>query len=152
MKKLIEVKNLTFSFPEEKEKALDNISMTINEGEVYGIIEAWIVSATGIPASSGFVPVITREINHVINAQKARAHKIKFSLNRPIESLQTFFPIIIPTFNLLLNKAFDLSLSIEARAFRAKKERTYPPRLKFKIQDYVAIIILISLFVPYFIK
>lgn len=98
-----------------------------------------------------FVPVITREINHVISAQKARAHKIKFSLKKPIESLQSFFPIIIPTFNLLLNKAFDLSLSIEARAFRAKKIRTYPPRLKFKAKDYIAIIILMALFVPYFI-
>ena len=29
-----------------------------------------------------FVPVITREINHVIDAQKARAHKIKFSLRQ----------------------------------------------------------------------
>jgi len=73
-----------------------------------------------------FVPVITREINHVIDAQKARGHKIKFSFKQPIKSLETFFPILIPTFYLLLIKAFDLSLSIEARAFRAFKTRTYP--------------------------
>lgn len=94
-----------------------------------------------------FVPVITREVNHVINAQKARAHKIRFSFIRPIESMRSFFPILIPTFNLLLIKAFDLSLSIEARAFRAKKKRTYPPRLKMKIKDYVAIILLAVVFV-----
>lgn len=97
-----------------------------------------------------FVPVITREINHVINAQKARAHKIMFSLKHPIKSIQTTFPILIPTFHLLLIKAFDLSLSIEARAFRAKKERTYPPRLKFKIKDYVAILILIICFALFY--
>lgn len=92
-----------------------------------------------------FVPVIAREISHVIDAQKARAHKIAFSFKNPIRSMQTFFPILIPTFHILLIKAFDLSLSIEARAFRAKKQRTYPPRLKFKINDYVAVILLILL-------
>ena len=90
-----------------------------------------------------FVPVINREVNHVIDAQKARAHRIKFSIKHPILSMQTFFPILIPTFHILLIKAFDLSLSIEARAFLAKKERTYPPRLKFKIKDYVSILLLI---------
>lgn len=89
-----------------------------------------------------FVPVITKEINHVISAQKARAHKISLSFMKPVQSMKTFFPILIPTFHILLIKAFDLSLSIEARAFRAKKYRTYPPRLKFKIKDYVAIIFL----------
>ena len=96
-----------------------------------------------------FVPVITREINHVINAQKARAHKIIFSLRHPFASVRSAFPILIPTFHLLLIKAFDLSLSIEARAFRAKKERTYPPRLKFKFNDYVAIVIAILCFVVF---
>ena len=86
-----------------------------------------------------FVPVITREINHVIDAQKARAHKLEFSPRHPIRSLEASLPILIPTFYLLLLKSFDLSLSIEARAFRAKKERTYPPRLKFLISDYVAL-------------
>ncbi len=94
-----------------------------------------------------FVPVITREINHVIDAQKARAHKIKFSLFKPIKSMETFFPILIPTFHLLLIKAFDLSLSIEARAFRSKPKRTYPPRLRFKFKDYFALALLIIVFV-----
>ena len=92
-----------------------------------------------------FVPVIAREINHVIDAQKARAHKIKFSLMHPIDSMETFLPILIPTFHLLLMKAFDLSLSIEARAFRSKKERTYPPRLKLRTYDYISLIILIGI-------
>lgn len=96
-----------------------------------------------------FVPVITREINHVINAQKARAYKIKFSFRHPISSMQSFFPVLIPTFNLLLMKAFDLSLSIEARAFRAKKHRTYPPRLKFKVKDYISLVILILMFITF---
>lgn len=92
-----------------------------------------------------FVPVITREFYHVMSAQKARGHKVRFSLKNPITSAQSFFPVLIPTFYLLIMKAFDLSLSIEARAFRAKPTRTYPPRLKFTGIDYVAWIILFGL-------
>lgn len=92
-----------------------------------------------------FIPVITRELRHVIDAQKARGHKITFSFFHPLSSLQTFVPILIPTFHLLLLKSFDLSLSVEARAFRAKKQRTYPPRLKFKKKDYASIALLLLL-------
>ena len=92
-----------------------------------------------------FVPVIMREINHVIDAQKARAHKVQFSLMHPITSLHSLFPILIPTLHLLLTKAFDLSLSIEARAFRSQKTRTYPPRLRFELEDYVALGVLMIL-------
>jgi energy-coupling factor transport system permease protein len=90
-----------------------------------------------------FVPVITREINHVMDAQKARAYKIKLSPIHPIQSSKTFIPILIPTFHILLIKSFDLSLSVEARAFRAYKTRTTSPRLRLKLADYIAITILI---------
>lgn len=94
-----------------------------------------------------FVPVITKEFNNVINAQKARAHKIKFSLRHPVESIKSFIPVLIPTLMILFKKSLDLALSIEARAFRAKEKRTYNPRLKLKISDYFAILFLAVLFV-----
>jgi energy-coupling factor transport system permease protein len=89
-----------------------------------------------------FVPVITREFNQVIDAQKARAHKIKFSLLHPVESAKTFIPILIPTLMLLFKKSLDLSMSIESRAFRAKDKRTYSPKLRFHSRDYVSVLIL----------
>ena len=93
-----------------------------------------------------FVPVITKELNHVISAQKARAHKLKFSLRHPVESAKSFIPILIPTLMILFKKSLDLAMSIESRAFRAEKKRTFPPRLKFKIYDYLAILLLAVLF------
>jgi len=92
-----------------------------------------------------FVPVITREFNQVISAQKARAHKIRFSLIHPIESSKTFIPILIPTLMLLFKKSLDLSISIESRAFRAMKTRTPSSRIKLKFKDYLAILILIAI-------
>jgi energy-coupling factor transport system permease protein len=94
-----------------------------------------------------FVPVITREFNQVIDAQKARAHKIRFSLSHPIKSAKTFIPILIPTLMLLFKKSLDLAMSIESRAFRAKKNRTYSPKLKLRLKDYLSILVLIILFV-----
>ena len=98
-----------------------------------------------------FVPVITKELNHVINAQKARAHKLKFSIRHPIQSAKSFIPILIPTLMILFKKSLDLSMSIESRAFRAKEERTYPPRMKLEIKDYVAILALVGIFVAFFV-
>lgn len=93
-----------------------------------------------------FVPVITKEFNHVISAQKARAHKLKFSIRHPIESAKSFIPILIPTLLILFKKSLDLAMSIESRAFRASKKRTYPPGLKFKFKDYAVIILLVVAF------
>ena len=89
-----------------------------------------------------FVPVITREFNQVIDAQKARAHKIRFSIIHPIESSKSFIPILIPTLLLLFKKSLDLSMSIESRAFRSSKKRTYSPKLKFRLRDYISITLL----------
>jgi len=93
-----------------------------------------------------FVPVITKEFNHVIEAQKARAYKIKFSLRHPIEMAKSFIPVLIPTLMILFKKSLDMAISLESRAFRAMKKRTYPPRLKLKVKDYLVILLLIALF------
>jgi energy-coupling factor transport system permease protein len=93
-----------------------------------------------------FVPVITRELNMVMDAQKARAHKIKMSLIHPAEMAKSFIPILIPTLLLLFKKAFDLSISIESRAFRTNAKRTYPPGIKLKAVDYMSIILIITIF------
>lgn len=97
-----------------------------------------------------FIPVITKELNHVINAQKARAHKLKYSLRHPVDMVKSFIPVLIPTLMILFKKSLDLSMSIESRAFRAKEKRTFPPRLKLKIKDYISVVILGGVFVAFF--
>lgn len=84
-----------------------------------------------------FIPVIAKEINTVMDAQRARAYKIAFSLRHPIESFKRFTPILIPVLMLLLKRSYELSLSIDSRAFRARPTVTYPKRLKFKLSDWV---------------
>ncbi len=83
-----------------------------------------------------FIPVISNEINNVINAQRARAYELNFSFKRPLRSVQNFIPIIIPVLMLLLKRSHELSLSIDSRAFRANK-MTYPEKLRFGLEDFL---------------
>ncbi|MCU0653492.1 MAG: energy-coupling factor transporter transmembrane protein EcfT [Candidatus Pacebacteria bacterium] len=85
-----------------------------------------------------FIPLIFKETNNVINAQRARAHEFVFSLLRPVDTVKSFVPVIIPVFTLLLKRAYELSLSIDARGFGSQKKITYPDRLKFGADEILA--------------
>jgi energy-coupling factor transport system permease protein len=94
-----------------------------------------------------FIPVIIKEINSVIDAQRARAYEISFSLRHPIKSVEKFIPILIPVLTLLLKRSNELALSIDSRAFRAREKITFPERLKFKSYDWLFSVFLIAAFV-----
>lgn len=85
-----------------------------------------------------FIPIIFKEINNVVNAQKARAHEFVFTLFNPVATVKSFIPIIIPVFMLLLKRSFELSLSISSRGFGAQKKITYPERLEFGFNEFFA--------------
>jgi len=84
-----------------------------------------------------FIPVIAKEINNVIDAQRARAYEFVFSLKHPIRSVQNFIPILIPVLMLLLKRSYELSLSIDSRAFSTRNKITYPEILRFKTIDWL---------------
>lgn len=92
-----------------------------------------------------FIPVITKEINSVIDAQRARAYEISFSLRHPVRSVEKFVPILIPVLMLLLKRSHELSLSIDSRAFRTKKKVTYSRRLRFKAGDWLFSILVLGI-------
>ena len=98
-----------------------------------------------------FVPVINKEFNQVVQAQKARAYKISFSLKQPIQTVKSFIPVLIPVFMLLFKKSLDIALSIESRGFDSEKKRSQNPRLKLKMIDYAAIAFIVALFLAYLI-
>lgn len=85
-----------------------------------------------------FIPLIFKETNNVINAQRARAHEFIFSLLHPVATVKSFVPVIIPVFTLLLKRAYELSLSIDARGFGSQKKITYPDRLNFGADEILA--------------
>lgn len=43
-----------------------------------------------------FIPIIAKEINNVIDAQRSRAYEFVVSLRYPIKSIQNFISILIP--------------------------------------------------------
>jgi len=89
-----------------------------------------------------FIPIVFKEINNVINAQKARAHEFVFSLIKPVATVKSFVPVIIPVFMMLLKRSFELSLSISSRGFGAQKKITYPERLKFGFNEFFACVLM----------
>ena len=94
-----------------------------------------------------FIPIIAKEINNVIDAQRARAYEFIFSIKHPVKSVQNFIPILIPVLMLLLKRSQELSLSIDSRAFRAKDKITYPKRLKFKFMDWAFCALIVGAFI-----
>ncbi len=78
-----------------------------------------------------FVPVLIKESKEVMDAQRARAYKIKL---RNIQAL------VIPTTILLLKRSYEVSLAMYTRGFR--QEKIPKPRLPgFKALDYVVVIL-----------
>jgi energy-coupling factor transport system permease protein len=99
-----------------------------------------------------FIPVIIKETNSVIDAQRSRAYEISFSLKNPVRSIERFIPILIPVLILLLKRSNELALSIESRAFGAKDRITFPERLKFKPNDWFFTLFLVGIFTFTFFK
>ncbi|MFA6376316.1 MAG: energy-coupling factor transporter transmembrane component T [Candidatus Paceibacterota bacterium] len=89
-----------------------------------------------------FIPLIFKETNNVINAQRARAHEFTFSILHPVTTVKSFIPVIIPVFTLLLKRAYELSLSIDARGFGSQKKITYPDRLNFGVDEIIASLVM----------
>jgi energy-coupling factor transport system permease protein len=64
-----------------------------------------------------FFPVIQKEIFYVYKIQKTRGFKLRFNPIHPIKSFQRLSPIIIPSIFLLLQRAWELSLSLKIRGY-----------------------------------
>ncbi|MHA1771554.1 MAG: energy-coupling factor transporter transmembrane component T family protein [Candidatus Thorarchaeota archaeon] len=82
-----------------------------------------------------FVPLVQDSWNAIIDAQKIRGFDIdKANFYQKIR--RAYIPIITPLILLMFRRAMDLEVAINARAFGAKKERTYIEDISFKRVDY----------------
>lgn len=96
-----------------------------------------------------FLPILMEEMQDTMTAINLRgidAKSLKFK-----EKIQLYSYILTPVVVGTLTKAQKLSMSIEARAFRAYDTRTSIITLKFKTRDYLFmfISIVISFFISY---
>lgn len=82
-----------------------------------------------------FVPLVQESWDSIIEAQKIRGFDIE-KANILTKLRKAYVPIITPLLLLMFRRAMDLEVAINARAFGAKKERTYIEDVSFKARDY----------------
>jgi len=93
-----------------------------------------------------FVPLVQESWKAIIDAQKIRGFDIdKANLYQKIR--RAYIPIVTPLILLMFRRAMDLEVAINARAFGAKKERTYIEDISFKPVDYVGFLAVGIIFV-----
>lgn len=90
-----------------------------------------------------FFPLLMREAIDVKNAQIARgADFVNGSL---LSRLNKQVAIIVPVFNLALQRASDLAQAMESRAYIPGEQRTRLNELQMKIKDYIVIWLVVAI-------
>lgn len=89
-----------------------------------------------------FIPSLMDETDKIIMAQKARGSAIdngKFH-----EKIKSLVPILIPLFVSAFRRADELSDALDARCYNATKNRTKMKKLSFRLQDLIALFVLLA--------
>lgn len=81
-----------------------------------------------------FIPTIMEELERIMLAQKARGYDIT-SVKMP-KRLFAYIPIVVPLFMTTIQRAEQLTMAIEARAYGNGKGRSSYKPLKFKPMDF----------------
>ncbi len=92
-----------------------------------------------------FVPLVQESMDSIIEAQKIRG----FDLDQASyfdKIRRAYIPIITPLLLLMFRRAMDLEVAINARAFGARKDRTFVQDISFKTRDYLGILVVLGSF------
>jgi energy-coupling factor transport system permease protein len=92
-----------------------------------------------------FVPLVQESMDNIIEAQKIRGFDLD-SANMYQKLRRAYIPIITPLLLLMFRRAMDLEVAINARAFGARKDRTYVEDISFKARDYLGSLFVILMF------
>lgn len=92
-----------------------------------------------------FIPTLFNETNKILKAQASRG--VDFNEGKLTEQIGQIISLLIPMFVISINKANDLADAMEARGYIPGAKRTRITQMKFKVQDFVVLGIIITLFV-----
>jgi energy-coupling factor transport system permease protein len=87
-----------------------------------------------------FMPLMLKDLQEVLRAQRSRGHKLMINIFKPLKSAQSYYPVVIPAFILLFKRAFELSLSAEARGFTPKIYSN--KKILFGLGDGISVVLL----------
>ena len=102
-----------------------------------------------IAISLRFFPTFVLTIDSITDAQKARG--LEFSRGNLIARSRKYVAILVPAVVTALRTADSLSLALQSRAYGARTDRTYLRRLRMRFSDYIALGVVVTLYVVPFI-
>lgn len=88
-----------------------------------------------------FFPVLKEEAQDVYYSVQLRGMELKKTSLK--NKIQTYLRICLPILAGAMERAKDMAVSMEARAFRACRTRTYLRRLHLQVRDYVVMILFV---------
>lgn len=88
-----------------------------------------------------FIPTIIQELDRIMDAQRSRG--VQFDHQSKVKRITNYIPVIIPLLLTSIQRAENLSLAIDARAYSDGRNRTRFKLLKFKSLDYWTLSILL---------
>ncbi len=87
-----------------------------------------------------FIPTLVEETQKIMNAQKARGAQI--DTGGFLTRVKAMLPILIPLFVSAFRRADELADALDARCYNASDKRTKMKVLKFRLADYMGLLIL----------
>ncbi|MBR3756351.1 MAG: energy-coupling factor transporter transmembrane protein EcfT [Firmicutes bacterium] len=87
-----------------------------------------------------FIPTLLEETDKIMKAQQARG--ADFESGNLLERAKALIPILVPLFVSAFRIAQDLAMAMEARCYRGGKGRTRMHEMRFRSNDYVAMVLL----------
>ncbi len=88
-----------------------------------------------------FIPTLLEETDKIMKAQQARG--ADFESGNLLARAKALIPILVPLFVSAFRIAQDLAMAMEARCYRGGKGRTRMHEMRFRGNDYVAMVILV---------
>lgn len=88
-----------------------------------------------------FIPTLLLESKKIMNAQASRG--VDFSEGSLIQKVNQIVALLIPMFVISFQRAEDLAYAMEARGYIVDGKRTKLDELKFKLVDYISMIVMV---------
>lgn len=100
-----------------------------------------------ISISLRFIPTLLQETEKIMKAQAARG--ASFTKGNIVKRAMNLIPILIPLFVSSFQRAEDLALAMEARAYRGGEGRTQLRQLFFQNIDYIVLLFSFSIYLSF---
>jgi len=92
-----------------------------------------------------FLPTFGANVDAIKDAQRARG--MEFDKGSIIRRSRNYVAVLVPSIVTALRTADTLALALQSRAYGARKDRTYLRELRMRPSDYVALAVVVALFV-----